>query len=354
MRTLRLKVDAESPDAEIIEQAATILRGGGTVAFPTETVYGLGANALDANAVAKIFAAKERPSWDPLIVHVASFEMVSLVAGERPAILKSLAHFMPGPLTVLLPRRPEVPTAVTAGRDKVAVRIPRHPVALALIRAAGVPLAAPSANRFSRPSPTTADHVLEDLDGRIDAVLDAGPTALGVESTVLDVTLSPPMLLRHGGLSREQIEAAIGAVRIYAPVGEDGNREDPTPTTKPPESLPSPGLSIRHYAPRARMILTGGDEQALDLAIAQAVSDSNGGKLMGVLLPSGWKIAAAGNEVIFDWGEWNHWEKLASRLFAGLRWLDAQGVARIVAPLPPAIGIAAAIRDRLLKAARSA
>src|SRR5579875_1457140 len=189
--TLRLSVDPLAPESESfhasIGRAAEMLRAGGTVAFPTETVYGLGANALDAAAVAGIFEAKQRPAWDPLIVHVSSLEMLDQVAENFCDNAQRLAEvFWPGPLTMLLPRRPVVPDAVTAGRPLVGVRMPSHPVALALIEAAGVPIAAPSANSFGRISPTTAQHVAEDLDGRIDAILDGGETIHGVESTVIE------------------------------------------------------------------------------------------------------------------------------------------------------------------------
>src|ERR1700736_3613554 len=193
-----------------LSRAAELLRGGGTVAFPTETVYGLGANALDAEAVAKIFAAKERPRWDPLILHVSDQEMVARVAvipeGLQGRVVRELMEaFWPGPLTLLLPRTGSVPDAVTAGRSLVGVRMPGHPLAMELIRQAGVPLAAPSANRFGRTSPTTAAHVLEDLGGRIDAVLDGGPTTVGVESAVLDPTQTPMVLYRPGAVTAAMI-----------------------------------------------------------------------------------------------------------------------------------------------------
>jgi L-threonylcarbamoyladenylate synthase len=238
-----------------IAQAVALLRAGGLVAFPTETVYGLGANALDAVAVAKIFAAKERPGWDPLIVHVEGREMLDRVA-VMPAgvqgqmVAKLMAAFWPGPLTLLLPRTAEVPDAVTAGRQLVGVRMPANPVARQLIRQTGVPLAAPSANRFGGTSPTTAAHVLADLDGRIDAVLDGGPATVGVESTVVgpDPANEEGMLIyRPGGVTLEKLEAVVGAGRfaMYRPAA---GRESP-------ESQPSPGSGLRHYSPKARLVL---------------------------------------------------------------------------------------------------
>jgi L-threonylcarbamoyladenylate synthase len=329
MHTLRL--NAADPSAII--RAAEIICAGGLVAFPTETVYGLGANALDAAAVRKIFAAKERPAWDPVIVHLASREMLAEIAEQLPPQFDALyAQFMPGPLTVLLERSGCVPSEVTAGRVLVGLRFPAHPVAQQLITAAAVPIAAPSANRFGRTSPTTAEHVLADLDGRIDVMLDGGPTEVGVESTVLDLSTTPPRILRQGGVTREQLEAVLGRVEVFKPDISSGASR---------ESLPSPGVGIRHYAPKAKVILVSGDEGALR---AEAIRHTSA----GVLLPRGW--AAPGKA--FVWGSWGNWQELASRLFAGMRWLDEQQVDVIIAPLPPDEGLGSAIRERLEKAAR--
>jgi len=228
MKTLRLVVDPanlESSEAErALEQAAQIMRAGGLVALPTETVYGLGANALDAAAVERIFKAKERPSWDPVIVHVAGADggaamLEGLVRDVPEAARKLMKAFWPGPLTLLLPRTAAVPDAVTAGRPLVGVRMPAHPVALELIRRAGIPVAAPSANLFGHTSPTTAAHVLADLDGRIDAVLDAGPTEHGVESTVLDPCQIPMVIYRPGAVTSVQIRETAGRWRAFAAMG---------------------------------------------------------------------------------------------------------------------------------------
>jgi L-threonylcarbamoyladenylate synthase len=321
-----------------IEQAAQIIREGGTVAFPTETVYGLGANALDPTAIAKIFAAKGRPSWDPLIVHISDREMLEQIAFATPQAENLIQHFWPGPLTLLLERSQKIPDAITAGRPLVGVRMPSHPLALALIRAAGVPIAAPSANRFGHTSPTTADHVLEDLNDRIDAILDGGPTAVGVESTVLDPNQSPMLIYRPGAITPEMIEKVAGPVRIFQPAA--------TPE-KNPQSLPSPGVGIRHYAPRAKLILIA-DESELHKKENQLAAT---GEKIGILLPNGW-IAKPSTEV-FPWANWDDGEALAQRLFAGLRDLDGRGVTTILCPLPSCAGIGAAIRDRLEKAART-
>ncbi len=336
-----------------LDRAAAILRAGGLVALPTETVYGLGANALDRNAVMRIFAAKSRPSWDPIIVHVASLAMLDgLVAQTFPAARRLMERFWPGPLTLLLPRTGAVPDAVTAGRPLVGVRMPSHPVALELIRRAGVPVAAPSANRFGHVSPTTAAHVLHDLDGRIDALLDAGPSPHGVESTVLDPATTPMTIYRSGAVTAEQIRAFAGPVEIF-------RSSEPLCET-PAEALPSPGVGIRHYAPRARLVLV--DAPTLDVPNLEPLLTELGTRLqaaasrepderVGVMLPAG--VAAPqpiAKERIFLWGPWNVPEELAQRLYSGLRALDAAGCTVILCPLPPPHGIGEAICDRLKKA----
>jgi L-threonylcarbamoyladenylate synthase len=331
MQTQRLSANDEGS----IEHAAGIIRAGGLVAFPTETVYGLGANALDAAAVKRIFMAKERPAWDPMIVHVNSLEMLASVAAKLPALFDDLfAAFMPGPLTLVVPKSATIPDAVTAGRNTVAVRFPAHPVAQRLIASTELPIAAPSANRFGRVSPTAAEHVLADLDGRIDAVVDAGPCDIGVESTVLDLTASSPRILRQGGITRESLQRVLAGVTVA----------DADVVSRPQGGLPSPGMALRHYAPHTKLALTLGREEAL----ADAVQERSEQKV-GALLPSGWNIRAAAK---FDWGQWGNWPALASRLYAGLRWLDEQNLDFIIAPLPPEEGLGGAIRERLLKASR--
>ncbi len=328
---------------EILDRAAEILRGGGLVAFPTETVYGLGANALDGAAVERIFAAKSRPAWDPVIVHVASRTMLSgLVDGVPEPAQRLIELFWPGPLTLLLRRSQAVPDVVTAGRPLVGVRMPSHPVALELIRRAGVPLAAPSANRFGHISPTTAEHVLHDLDGRVDAVVDAGATERGVESTVLDPAQSRMMIYRPGAVTAEQIREVAGPVELYR--DEDALREMPA------EALPSPGVGLRHYAPSARLVLIEAAEAEWGENLKAAASAQSGERL-GIMLPEG-MIAAReiGAAEVYEWGDWGDKEMLAQRLYAGLRTLDAAGCTVILCPLPRAEGIGAAIRDRLRKA----
>lgn len=339
-----LHLDASDPVD--VTRAADLLRAGGLVAFATETVYGLGANALSPEAVAGIFAAKQRPSWDPLIVHLSSTEQLSTVAQIpselAPRIAALTRAFWPGPLTLLLPRASAIPDAVTAGRELVGIRVPAHPAAHALLAAVGLPIAAPSANLFGHTSPTTAAHVLADLDERIDAVLDAGPTSIGVESTVLDPTQTPMVLYRPGAVTAEQLTAVTGvAVQRFVP--------DTEAEVQPPASMPSPGVGIRHYAPRARLILVAGSVTALQAALHAAISDSCDTSV-GVLLPCGWSLR--GDADLHPWGRWDDPEGLAATLFSGLRALDDRGVSLILCPLPDPGGIADAIRDRLQKASR--
>ena len=352
--TLRLRVDPHHLDdatsGQAIDQAAAILRRGGLVAMPTETVYGLAASALDAKAVARIFAAKQRPSWDPVIVHIAGpigqNPMLAQLVTEIPERAHKLMNaFWPGPLTLLLPRSTAVPDSVTAGRPLVGVRMPAHPVAFELIRRAALPLAAPSANVFGHTSPTTAAHVLDDLDGRIDAVLDAGPTNHGVESTVLDPRTTPMILYRPGAVTAEQIERVAGAVVRF-----QSNADEPA---TPRDALPSPGVGMRHYAPLAKLVLLDANLEDLPQRFAAEAADYAGEKI-GLMVPAEVRptMPYLPDAILFTWGRWCSTEELARNLFAGLRFLDGQGCAVILCPVPPEEGLGSAIRDRLRKAAQ--
>lgn len=315
-----VKVDPQSPSPQAIERAAVILRTGGLVAFPTETVYGLGGHALDPQAVRKIFAVKERPGWDPLIVHVRDLAMARPLMKRLVSQFELLAsRFWPGALTLVVEKSAQVPAEVTAGRPTIALRMPWHPVAAALLDAAGVPIAAPSANRFGRPSPTRAEHVVEDLGERVELILDAGPTPIGVESTVLDLTQSPPALLRAGVVSREDLEKVLGEVQLAKTVADQVARQ----------GLASPGMSLKHYAPRATVELFD------DAAQLRKRAD---------------ELRAQGKQVGFVTIT-DDIERLAHTLFAQLRELDAQNVDVIVCVLPPPQGLGLAVRDRLLRAA---
>lgn len=325
---------------EHIDAAAALLREGRLVAFPTETVYGLGADALNPEAVAAIFAAKGRPAEDPLIVHLADPYDLPRVAGTIPAAAMLLAErFWPGPLTLVLPRGPAVPLSVTAGRDTVAVRVPAHAVARALIVAAGVPVAAPSANRFGHTSPTSAAHVLADLDGRIDLVLDSGPSLIGVESTVLDLTAATPTLLRPGGVSLEQLRSALGNVAIGGRAAHGAQI--------------APGLLDKHYAPESALWLCIGSAEAARAWLRRQAADLiAAGQSVGLLVTDE-DVALladldADNESL---GPATDLAGVARRLYAGLRAIDKRRPAVILARDFGEEGLGRAIRDRLTRAA---
>lgn len=336
MKTRLLRA-AEDPEGAIAE-AAAILKRGGLVAFPTETVYGLGALGLDPEAVGRIFAAKERPHSDPVILHIGEREWLDELASQVPAEARMLAaDCWPGPLTLVLPKTDDVPEIVTAGGPTVAVRMPAHPVALALIRAVGAPLAAPSANLFSRPSPTRAEDVLEDLAGRIDAVLDGGETTIGVESTVLDLSGHVPVLLRPGGVTREALEAALGR-----PI------ESPAKAQAPEAALPSPGLLERHYSPRAEVLLFTGPTDAVISAMREAAALPGRSLILArsqdfkrlADLPSVAKLGSVAAPA-----------EIAARLYHSFREADRAGFDRIIVRMLPAGGLGDAINDRLRRAA---
>lgn len=313
-------VDARAPQRDIIARAAKILRDGGLVAFPTETVYGLGAHALEPAVVRKIFSVKERPDWDPLIVHVRDMIMARpLMKRLRPQFEFLASRFWPGPLTLVVEKSAQVPDEVTACRPTVALRMPWHPVAAALLAAAKIPIAAPSANKFGRPSPTKAEHVVADLGERVELILDAGPTPLGVESTVLDLTQSPPAILRPGGISREKLVAALGEVTLASDVTDEIAAR----------GLAGPGMTTKHYAPRAAMELF----EDVDALRTRSLELEQQGRKIGIIRRD------------------DDLDAMARTLFARLRDLDAQNVDVILCMLPPPVGIGLAVRDRLHRAA---
>ncbi len=346
--TRRLAISSRTPDPQTIAQAARVIRAGGLVAFPTETVYGLGANALDAAAVQGIFAAKGRPSSDPLIVHLADLaDLPALVTQQPPAVAVLARACWPGPLTLILPRSSAVPKLVTAGRDTVALRVPAHPVARALLRAAETPIAAPSANRFGHTSPTTAAHVLADLDRRIDMVLDGGPTPIGLESTVLDLTAPIPTVLRPGGVGVAELRALLGAVEVRSAMLTEDRQE----------GLRAPGMLERHYAPDAELWLCiGPAAAALDWMAAQIAQQRQSGRKVGILVCDEdiARLAALVGPPQVDsepLGSEQDLEQIAHRLYAALRALDARQPALILARDFGEHGLALAIRDRLMRAA---
>lgn len=350
MNTRVIAVDPLQPDPALVEEAAQALRDGKLVAFPTETVYGLGANALDPAAVAKIFDAKGRPATDPLIVHIAHIGQLSICASHVPPAARKLGlAFWAGPLTMILPKKPQIPDSVTAGLPSVALRVPSHRVARALMEMAGVPVAAPSANRFSRPSPTTAGHVLADLEGRIDVVLDGGPTDIGLESTIVDFTVDPPVMRRPGGLTLEQIHSIVPEV---VAVTRQGSAD---------VAQVAPGQLTRHYAPRAELTLySGPPERVLPKVAADARALAASGARVGVLAPEDdlialapelAAVASAGRVEVMPYGSRTDPTRAARELYASLRALDETGVTHILATEIGAEGLGLAVIDRLTRAA---
>lgn len=327
--------------SEVIRECADIIQRGGTVAIPTETVYGLGANALDPVAVNKIFYAKGRPADNPLIVHVASVEQLDeLVLEIPPKALSLIEAFWPGPLTVILKRTEIVPYITTGGLDTVAVRMPSDIVARELIRISGKPIAAPSANISGRPSPTTATHVLQDLEGKIDAIIDAGSTFIGVESTVIDVSGGKPAILRPGYVSAKKIEEIIGEVDI----GYSDNMVDA------PDIVRSPGMKYTHYSPSATVMLLEGTQDLVLNKIREMYADFTcKGARVGLLITST-DLFSLTNDVMYLGGK-DEPEEVARNLFLGLRALDEKGVNIILADGSfTREGVGAAVMNRLRKA----
>lgn len=320
-----------------IGAAAKILRDGGLVGIPTETVYGLGANALDGTAVKRIFEAKGRPQDNPLIIHVTGAQWLPRYCADVPPLAYVLARkFWPGPLTMILKRRPIIPDETTAGLDTVAVRCPNHPVTLAIIREAGIPIAAPSANLSGRPSCTTAQDVLEDMDGRISGVVDGGPCAVGVESTILDLTCDPPRLLRPGGLPLEDLERLIGKIDVDKAVnGALAEGEKPK----------APGMKYRHYAPEAPVTVVQGAPAQTARYIRRHIGDADGVICFNEFVPlfEGHPVEPIGPA--------DDPAEHARRVFDALRYFDGTDVQRIWAQCPDPVGIGLAVSNRLNKAA---
>jgi L-threonylcarbamoyladenylate synthase len=342
-KTLVLKVDSEEPDVEKIHVAADFIKRGGLVAFPTETVYGLGANALNAEAVLALFEAKKRPLDNPPIVHVCDVKDVCRLAETVPSQAEALMErFWPGPLTLIFKRSDVVPDVTVAGLDTIAVRMPRHNVALALIRESNCPIAAPSANLAGRPSPTSAEHVLDDLGGRIDAVLDAGPTVVGVESTVLDLTVDPPQVLRPGGTTFEVLREVLGRVELNPAVtAEKALRM---------EKVRSPGLRHKHYAPDAEVVVVEGEVDAVVAKVDELVKlYREDGRRVGVLATDE-TVSRYSADVVKSLGSRGDLAVVARNLFRLLREFDVEGVDVIVAEGVPAEGLGLAVMNRLRKA----
>lgn len=318
-------------DEASIRRAAALLRAGELVAFPTETVYGLGADALNAEASARIFAAKGRPADNPLIAHIAGESgLAGLIALEPCACARALMRaFWPGPMTLIFPKSPRVPREVTAGLDTVAVRMPSHPVARALISAAQTPIAAPSANRSGRPSPTTAAHVLEDMEGRIPLILDGGPCEVGLESTVVDVTGARPRILRPGGVTLEMLEGVVGDVDV-----DEGVLHQ----LQAGSQARSPGMKYKHYAPKGEVTIVTGPRAAQEIARLYDAADGRAAILA-------FSQADYGARRVY------RLKNAPGELFAALRQLDEDGMETIYAEDVPTAGVGLAVMNRLMRAA---
>lgn len=342
--TIVLKVNAEEPEREKIKLAAEVIRRGGLVAFPTETVYGLGADALNPEAVRGIYLAKMRPLDNPIIVHVARREDVYALAAEVPRSAEKLMDlFWPGPLTLVLKASSVVPRVTTGGLDTVAIRMPNHRVALALISESGRPIAAPSANLAGRPSPTLAEHVIRDLYGRVDVILDAGPTKIGVESTVLNLTTDPPQILRPGGVTYEELRKVLGKVAIHPAVVSKVEVHV--------EVALSPGMKHKHYAPRAEMVVVEGAHALVVEKVKELAEQyARAGKKVGILATEE-SAQSYRLGIVKCVGSRKDLASVAKNLFKVIRELDDEGVDVIIAEGVPQEGLGLAIMDRLRRAA---
>lgn len=326
-----------STEENEINEAGKIIRNGGLVAFPTETVYGLGASAFDADAAKKIYAAKGRPSDNPLIVHICDKAQIADIAAEIPnAAQIVIDKFMPGPVTIILKKKSVVPNDVTAGLDTVAIRFPAHETAQRLIAAAGVPIAAPSANLSGKPSPTKAKHVIKDMTGRIDAIIDGGDCNVGVESTIVDFTGERPVILRPGGVTYDDLKAQGIEVEIDKNILQ---------SIAPDEVPKCPGMKYKHYAPNAEVTVVEGEKNAVQKKIKELLNETNG-KIAGVLTMYG---ADYDNAVILSAGNTN--KEYAKNLFSALREFDELGVEIVLAEFSEKDGYGLAVKNRLYKAA---
>ncbi|WJE52680.1 L-threonylcarbamoyladenylate synthase [Bacillus cereus] len=319
-----------------LQEAARLLRENEAIAFPTETVYGLGANAMNDEAIAKIFEAKGRPSDNPLIVHIgAKSQLGEIVREITPVAEELMKHFWPGPLTIILPKKDGISEKVTAGLDTVGVRMPDHPVALALIEVANVPVAAPSANRSGRPSPTLAHHVYEDLNGKIAGIVDGGATGVGVESTVVDCTSEVPTILRPGGITKEQLEEVIGTVSLDPALKDE--KEKPK----------APGMKYTHYAPKAPLSIVEGSRDFIQQLVDKKKEE---GYTVGVLTTEEYQHVYEA-DVVLSCGVRSNLASVATKLYDVLRTFDASKVDVIFSESFPNEGIGNAIMNRLTKAA---
>ncbi|OUM20719.1 L-threonylcarbamoyladenylate synthase [Butyricicoccus porcorum] len=335
---MQTKLLRPSEDPTAIEQAGALLRAGEVVGIPTETVYGLAADALNPQAVARIFEAKGRPQDNPLIVHIAEIETVHEIAADFPPEAQALAEaYWPGPMTIILPKLDRIPMVTSGGLNTVGIRFPSHPMAQAIIRAAGTPLAAPSANTSGRPSTTTAQHVMEDLNGKIAAVVDGGACSVGVESTVVSLCGERPRLLRPGGISLEQLRAVLGEVDVDRALREKIDDS---------EKVSAPGMKYRHYAPKAPVtVVFGTPKTSADYIYAQLGENS------GVLCFDDCAARFQNAAVVETFGPSDDPEEQAREVFDALRRFDETDCTEIYAQCPPSDGIGLAVANRIKKAA---
>ncbi len=336
------KINPEDPEENIIREAASIIRDGGVVAFPTETVYGLGADALQSEGAKRIYEAKGRPSDNPLIIHIADPEALLRITTKVPPAAQALAGaFWPGPLTMILPKSDEVPSETTGGLKTVAVRMPDNPVAQALICASGGFIAAPSANLSGRPSPTRAEHVLEDLDGRIPLILDGGEVGIGIESTIVDLTGEVPQILRPGYITSEMIAKVIG------PVEDDPALTDTDETTHPK----APGMKYRHYAPKAELILVSGGRQSVVDRINALAAENREKKIRTGVLCTVETEPRYHADLVRSIGSREDEKSIAQHLYSLLREFDESGMDQIYSECFSELKIGKAVMNRLEKAA---
>lgn len=334
----------DGQSCQAIRRAGQIIRQGGLVAFPTETVYGLGGDALNPDSSRKIYAAKGRPSDNPLIIHIADMDALPRIVSEIPEAAKVLAeHFWPGPLTMILPKAKEVPYATTGGLETVAVRMPSHPVALSFIRESGGYVAAPSANTSGKPSPTLASYVAEDMDGRIEMILDGGQVGIGIESTIVDLTVEPPQILRPGYVTDKMLEKVLGEVAVDATVLRSGEECGQAPK--------APGMKYRHYAPAGELTIIQGEAgQVTEYINARAAEDMAAGKKVGII-GTRENLDCYKADVVKSVGSRSDEEAIAHNLYAILREFDDEKVTRIYSEGFSTEGFGQAIMNRLLKAA---
>lgn len=356
MKTIIQKIDATNMASSDFKEAAELLRSGKLVAFPTETVYGLGGNAYDSTASARIYAAKGRPSDNPLIVHISCFDELAPLVSDIPDEAKALAdRFWPGPLTIIMNKSDRIPKETTGGLDTVAIRMPSHPIANRLIKEAGIPIAAPSANASGRPSTTKAEHVIEDLDGKIDMIIDGGSSDIGLESTIVDLTAAPPLILRPGYITIEMLKEVIPDIEYDKAVLK--RIKDDTIVAK------APGMKYRHYAPQGELTIFEGDVEAVSSCIYKEAKEKlEAGYTVGILtsdellksyagLASGKTNADKPQLYIKDIGSRENEAEIAAGLFDALRYFDEIGAEYIYAEAFSEGGIGRAIMNRLMKAA---